>query len=369
MACSICQDSLEEGVADSIGMQKMSLECSCVFHNHCLAGYSASLGGAAMPTVPCPNCRLTAIDIRERGIPMEQIDLLDGASNSGEDGYTVSTRSLPPSPRDVAALAAAVSGEALVAENSTDTVALAPRDLKRPLEIEPFGTSHPMFEERAIRCSFCGRQATKMRARGKRTRIFKCSTCNVKLVQLHNVFGQWPTEQFKNQTEEAKQEFMRNIADCKSLAQVEVKANQMLVRFEQHSEYYSEGGQFLPLSVWATQGFNVEAIERHSKPEDKMIHDVLGPCYRVKLLTKGIQGERGHRRRDSWQTADPPPPPPPPPPAENKALQQYKADQKKEEKVKKAALEKEARAQKAALEKEEKRNSPRRRRSCTDFCD
>ena len=356
---------------DTIAIQKTSMECGCVFHNHCIALLVVEQGGdeTALPTVPCPNCRQSAVDIRDKhGIPTETTDLNDGISNPDEEGRTVSTISLPSSPEG-AALAAASAGEALVdasaAEKSADTVEPlliptaepAPRDLKRPLEIEPFGTSHPMFEERAIRCSYCGLQATKIRVRGKMSKVFKCSTCNTKLVQLHNIFGQWPNDQFKNQSEEAKQEFMRNIADCKSASQVEVKANQMLERFEQHSEYYTEGGQFLPLSVWANQGFDVEAIERHSKPEDKMMHHVLGQCYRVKVLNKGIQGERGHSRRDSWHTADPPPRPQPPPPAENKTPRQFKEEQKKEaalEKAKKAALEKEARAQKAALEKEKK---------------
>ena len=99
---------------------------------------------------------------------------------------------------------------------------------------------------------------------------------------------------------------MRNIADCKSAMEVQVKASQMLERFEKHTDYYDEGGQYLPLSVWDGKGFNVDSIERFSKPEDKMNHDVLGPCYRVKILEKGSQGERGHFRRENWQTVDPP---------------------------------------------------------------
>ena len=80
MACSNCQDTLEEDTTDSIGMQKTSMECGCVFHNHCMALYVAAQGGdeVAMPTVPCPNCRQTAVDIREKGIPMGKVDLIDG---------------------------------------------------------------------------------------------------------------------------------------------------------------------------------------------------------------------------------------------------------------------------------------------------
>ena len=221
---------------DTIAIQKTSMECGCVFHNQCLALYVAARGGdeIAMPTVPCPNCRQSAVDIREKGIPNGTIDLLDGMSNPDEEGRTIS---LPSSPEDGnatpnaaagAAPAAASAGEAPVdadaAEASAATAAplliptpkAAPRDVKRTLEIQPCGTSHPMFEDRAIRCSHCGVAATKIRCTGKKAKIYKCNVCNVKLVQLYNIFGQWPNEQFKNQTEEAKQEFMRNIADCKS---------------------------------------------------------------------------------------------------------------------------------------------------------
>ena len=36
-----------------------------------------------------------------------------------------------------------------------------------------------------------------------------------------------------------------------------------------------------------------------------MDHEVLGPCYRVKILEKGFQGERGHIRKEKSQTVDP----------------------------------------------------------------
>ena len=112
MACSICQDTLAETeVTDTIGMQKTSMECGCVFHNHCLAVYVAARGEdeRAMPTVPCPNCRQTAVDIREKGIPMGSIDLIDGVSNPDQGERTIS---LPSSPEDARASPAVASADA-----------------------------------------------------------------------------------------------------------------------------------------------------------------------------------------------------------------------------------------------------------------
>ena len=121
--------------------------------------------------------------------------------------------------------------------------------LTRKLQIEPVGTSHPSFQDPETRCSYCGRKGTKMRCTGKKSQTYKCNVCNAKLVQLHGIFGHWPTDQFKAQNEAAKQEFMRNIADCTSSTEVQIVANQMLEGFEKHADYYDEGGQYLPLSV------------------------------------------------------------------------------------------------------------------------
>ena len=47
------------------------------------------------------------------------------------------------------------------------------------------------------------------------------------------------------------------------------KATEVLESFEAHTEYYDDGGQFLPLAVWANQGYNVEDIENKSQPPTK----------------------------------------------------------------------------------------------------
>ena len=42
------------------------------------------------------------------------------------------------------------------------------------------------------------------------------------------------------------------------------------------------GGQYLPLSVYATQGFNTEDIEKNCK--DTRVCSTLGLCYKVSIL-------------------------------------------------------------------------------------
>ena len=49
----------------------------------------------------------------------------------------------------------------------------------------------------------------------------------------------------------------------------------------------------MPLNVWATRGFDAEAIRNNSAPADKMVHPVLGDVYRVAILSSGSKGEEG----------------------------------------------------------------------------
>ena len=53
----------------------------------------------------------------------------------------------------------------------------------------------------------------------------------------------------------------------------------------------------MPLSVWQKKGFDVDAIAAKAKAEDKQEHEMLGTCYRVRLLTTGERGSEGAARK------------------------------------------------------------------------
>jgi hypothetical protein len=69
------------------------------------------------------------------------------------------------------------------------------------------------------------------------------------------------------------------------------KARELLTASEAHGEYYIDGGEFLPLSVWGRRGFDEERILLHSLPADVREDRVLGTTYRVKVLSTGNRGE------------------------------------------------------------------------------
>ena len=90
-------------------------------------------------------------------------------------------------------------------------------------------------------------------------------------------------------------------------------------KHETWEKRYQSGGNYLPLSVWATQGYDTQRIERLSRPEDIMEDHVLGKVYRVPVLGVWENGTKGRsitddseagpaKRRRKAAPALPPPP-------------------------------------------------------------
>ena len=50
----------------------------------------------------------------------------------------------------------------------------------------------------------------------------------------------------------------------------------LMRRHETWEKRYQSGGNYLPLSVWATQGYDTQRIERLSRPEDIMEDHSVG---------------------------------------------------------------------------------------------
>ena len=78
-----------------------------------------------------------------------------------------------------------------------------------------------------------------------------------------------------------------------------------LIGEERQGEVISDGGDYLPLSVWSNRGFDTAAIESHSAPEDMRAHPVLGLCYRVRIMSKAMTASRTVTRRSSIKVAAP----------------------------------------------------------------
>jgi hypothetical protein len=66
----------------------------------------------------------------------------------------------------------------------------------------------------------------------------------------------------------------------------------LITALEETKEFYIEGGEYLPLGVWMTRGFDAVHIKERSRDSDVIQDPVLGTVYRVRILSKGNAGSR-----------------------------------------------------------------------------
>ena len=69
--------------------------------------------------------------------------------------------------------------------------------------------------------------------------------------------------------------------------------------FSTHEKKYENGGVFWPIKKWKHEGFDEVAIEAGTSKEDIQQHPILGPCYRVPLMSKSEAGSEGTTKGDN----------------------------------------------------------------------
>ena len=169
-------------------------------------------------------------------------------------------------------------------------------EISSAVKKQPQATTHPTFAEPSVYCgncdSMCSIMNTRVLAKGNKT--FRCLKCCTRVTQLFRQHGHWPTPEFKQLSVPDQKKFFQDIATVASAAELlRAKTEEYFEKFNTSQDFYEESGQFLPLSVWDRKGFSTEDIVANSVEADTAIHPVLGPVYRVKLLTKGSKGSIG----------------------------------------------------------------------------
>ena len=139
---------------------------------------------------------------------------------------------------------------------------------------------------------------TKTRIRSKLAGLWRCGICQTRMTQLSREHGRWPTESFKGLSAEAKQKFYEQAKDLKNCKALKTFSDGFLQKYEKHEEYYSEGGAFLPLSVWARKGWDADSIERMTLPNDIRPCRIANLVYRVPIFRAGKQGVKGSEQND-----------------------------------------------------------------------
>ena len=129
-------------------------------------------------------------------------------------------------------------------------------------------------------CRFPLQMRAGIRLLRKEPAQFSCGRCGKKSTTLRRTFGTWPIEEFKGLSEDDKVGYMQN-ADSGARALKESLTDTLTKRFvEQHKS--SLKGQYLPLNVWKTMGWDPALIELRADPED-VEESKYGKMYRVKI--------------------------------------------------------------------------------------
>ena len=325
--CAICQADVDGGTE--------AFACGHVLHSECFAEYKA-MQTVAAEDLKCPTCKLSANMLKSSEEQLfgarwqdRQPDTL-GASGSGlspaervfqpvaveEDvipptqPYAVEEDAIPPGQLDAVEESAIPPGQPVAVEEDTGETsaidagegapAAAGSAAPAPTVVYGIGGSiFPKFPEPTVYCSTCGSECviSAVRVLSKREGSWRCCKCRCKITALYRGFGGWPSEGFTSLTSEEQQKFYKEVQD-KSAEEIVASAKKLLTKFESHSKFYAESGKHLPLSVWAAKGFDVDRIKTLTPQSDIQMHNILGECYRVQLLTTGRSGEEGLKQED-----------------------------------------------------------------------
>ena len=90
----------------------------------------------------------------------------------------------------------------------------------------------------------------------KKEGTFKCCACHSKETTLRRMFGKWPLPQFTQLDEDIRRTFFSSMDGAsRDGLKMELERISSMTSFE---DYFSDGGEYLPLSVWKTRGSTLD---------------------------------------------------------------------------------------------------------------
>jgi hypothetical protein len=146
-----------------------------------------------------------------------------------------------------------------------------------------------------IECHFCGESYPENDCRcvSKVRGEFACVKCYSSRTCLYRA-GEFPlaTDQAV-MSEEDRHSFWLNCQSLKGEAKADLARRMKRKQVQSEMDSFAEGGEFLPLGVWKTKGFDAERIEANSTEDNKTDDSVLGLCYRVVIKSKHWKKDHG----------------------------------------------------------------------------
>ena len=152
-----------------------------------------------------------------------------------------------------------------------------------------------MAKEPTLFCNWCDLpvEASRTRITAKQGGKCKCNRCSSTFTKMYSHHGKWPTAEFNTLSADAQTDFYAKAAKMSKSQQIVELMEHKLEKFQSRDFTWALGGQFLPLNVWATQGYDSERIARTTKDEDIQENEQVGTCYRVRLYSTIERGSEG----------------------------------------------------------------------------
>ena len=92
---------------------------------------------------------------------------------------------------------------------------------------------------------------------------WRCVGCGRVQQVLYRQYGSWPPPKMKDAciSEDECKDFYTRLKGM-GVTGIEAEAKSMISHYHLVEQEWAEGGSYLPLSVWATQGYDADSIEQ-----------------------------------------------------------------------------------------------------------
>ena len=149
--------------------------------------------------------------------------------------------------------------------------------------VEPSWDLTPTLRSLRPVCQKCQTECDPYKAQIKQkgSQKFVCNLCNSRQVQISKMFGKFPQEEFSELSQDQMVEFWRKARDADKTPRLKMLFLDTLVKRRVDKATASVEGKYLPLSVYASQGFDTAQIEE--KCTDTQQHPIFGLTYRVPI--------------------------------------------------------------------------------------
>ena len=145
------------------------------------------------------------------------------------------------------------------------------------------------------KCCFCRETCSTYYVVSKKRGEFLCASCNTARRILYR--GQ-QMDQVAMLGKDDTEEFFKSVKGKKTSEVLRLASSTVTKAITTDLNEDTEGGEFLPLSVWQTKGFDIAKIAAEAAPEDITEHKYLGPCYRVNIRSGYHKRTRGEAFED-----------------------------------------------------------------------